>query len=197
MRKVPNFLARLMTAAAVVLMLLAYTTADLTAGLWGGACVLLAVMCGFLEDRMKRQANRQKPIVAVEATVLSHRTVRERMGRSSNYVINYYVSFRTADGTRLEFNVSQLDYEDLDVGETGPLRYRGWQFLSFGVKDKSAIKPMAPLPEEYDQPPAEKPSPVRQFTAWLKAKTSKTDRKSVEQTENRPEGRVLTHELDE
>ena len=49
--------------------------------------------------------------------------------------------------------MSELDFEDYDVGETGLLRYRGWEFLSFGVKDKSDFKPMAPLPEEYEPKP--------------------------------------------
>ena len=196
MRKVLNILARLMTVAAIALMLLADATEGLTAGLWSGMCVLLAVLCGFLDDRMKRQDNQKKLIIDVEATVLSHRTVRERMGRG-NYVINYYVCFRTADGQRLEFQVSELDFGDFDVGENGPLRYRGWQFLSFGVKDKSGIEPMAPLPEEYDQPQAEKPSPVRQFAAWLKTKMSKTDQKPEMQAERKPEVGILTHELDE
>lgn len=199
MRRALSILARLLTAAAIVLMLIASATEGL-AGLWGGLCVLLAVLCGFLEDRMKRQDNQKKPVTAVEATVLSHRTVRERVGRS-NYVINYYVCFRTAEGKRLEFQVSELDYDDFDVDETGPLRYRGWEFLSFGVRDKSAVKPIAPLPEEYDLPREQKRGTApwrRTMTDKRRAAPEKRDGRAVpEQTASGKNDGILTHELDE
>lgn len=194
MQKVLRFLARILTFAAVVLLTAAKS--DLLAGLCCGACVLMAVLCGFLDDRIKRRDNQKQPVVTVDATVIAHSTTREKVGRH-NYVTNYYIRFRTADGQCLEFQVSELDFEDFDIGETGPLRYRGWEFLSFGVQDKSGIQPMAPLPEEYDQPPAEKNSAVQRFAAWVKAKTAKTDQKSEKNVEGRPQVGILTHELDE
>lgn len=197
MRRALSILARLLTAAAIVLMLISSATEGL-AGLWGGLCVLLAVLCGFLEDRMKRQDNQKKPITNVEATVVSHHQVRERVGRNSS-VIRSYITFKTADGQVVEFNVSEIDYEDFDIGETDLLRYRGWQFLSFGVKDKSHIKPIAPLPEEYE--PAPEPQSAlakageKAAALWTKL-TSRTAQQSDEAAPPKDDG-ILTHELDE
>lgn len=197
MRRALSILARLLTAAAIVLMLISSATEGL-AGLWGGLCVLLAVLCGFLEDRMKRQDNQKKPITNVEATVVSHHQVRERVGRNSS-VIRSYITFKTADGQVVEFNVSEIDYEDFDIGETDLLRYRGWQFLSFGVKDKSHIKPIAPLPEEYE--PAPEPQSAlakageKVAALWTKL-TSRTAQQSDEAAPPKDDG-ILTHELDE
>ena len=82
MRKVLNILARLLTGAAIALILLSNATKGSSSGLWGGVCVLLAVLCGFLEDHMKRQDNQKKAVINVEATVVSHHQVRERVGRN-------------------------------------------------------------------------------------------------------------------
>lgn len=198
MRDILNILARLLTGAAVTLMLLSSVTEGLAAGIWGVMCILLAVLCGFLKDRMIRQDNQKKPITNVEATVVSHHQVRERVGRNSS-VIRSYITFKTADGQVVEFNVSEIDYEDFDIGETDLLRYRGWQFLSFGVKDKSHIKPIAPLPEEYEPAPEPQSALAK---AWEKAAalwtklTSRTAQQSDVAAPPKDDG-ILTHELDE
>ena len=198
MRKVLNILARLLTGAAIALILLSNATKGSSSGLWGGVCVLLAVLCGFLEDHMKRQDNQKKPVINVEATVVSHHQVRERVGRNHS-VIRCYITFQTTDGQVLEFNVSEIDYDDFDIGESGPLRYRGWEFLSFGVKDKSHIKPIAPLPEEYEPVPEPKSAlskaGEKAVALWTKL-TSRTAQQSDEAAPPKDDG-ILTHELDE
>lgn len=198
MRKVLNILARLLTGAAIALILLSNATKGSSSGLWGGVCVLLAVLCGFLEDHMKRQDNQKKPVINVEATVVSHHQVRERVGRNHS-VIRCYITFQTTDGQVLEFNVSEIDYEDFDIGETGLLRYRGWEFLSFGVKDKSHIKPIAPLPEEFESAPEPESAlaSIREKVTGLWTKlTSQKARQPDESLPTKDNG-ILTHELDE
>lgn len=193
-----KLLIRLLTTAAVLLMLAASTWHSLPAGLMGGLLVTLVLLCGYLEMRAQQRENDRKPIITVEATVVSHHQVRERVGRNQS-VIRSYITFQTTDGQVLEFNVSEIDYDDFDIGETGPLRYRGWQFLSFGVKDKSHIKPIAPLPEEFD--PAPEPvsafAGVREKLAWLWTKlTSRKTGQPDESLQTKDNG-ILTHELDE
>lgn len=162
----------------------------------GGGCIGYVVLLSLLNDRLRRQENEKKPITEVEATVVGHYTRRERVGRTTQ--IRWYITFRPADGSpNVEFEVSELDFEDYDVGETGPLRYRGWEFLSFGVKDKSDFKPMAPLPEEYEPKP--EPESAVQRTArklyvlWTSFISPKEKQGNVSETDDG----ILTHEIDE
>lgn len=196
MRRGLKILTCLSTIAAVILVLGANAIQNETAGLWGGLFLMLAVFCGLLEDYLRRQDNLQKPITTVEATVISHRTVRERVGRRQT-AMYYHVLFRTVEGKRLEFRVSELDYDDFDVGETGPLRYRGWEFLSFGVKDKSGITPMAPLPDEYEPRPEPKSASQRAgeqiASLWRRLTIRPVKREAAEKKNDG----ILTHELDE
>lgn len=195
MRSALRILTRLSAIGAVILVLGANAVQNETAGLWGGLFLILAVLCGLLEDYLRRLDNRQKPITTVEATVISHRIVRERVGRRQTAVYNH-VLFRTAEGKLLEFRVSELDYDDFDVGETGPLRYRGGEFLSFGVKDKSGITPMAPLPDEYESRPEPKSAIQRAreqiASLWIRL----TARPGKPEAQEKHNG-ILTHELDE
>lgn len=194
MRKVLNILVCLLTGAAIVLMLFSSGTDVPTARLLGGAFLLLAVLCAFLKDRMERQDNKKKPITSVEATVVSHHKVRQRVGRNY-YVIRCYITFKTADGQVVEFEVSEIDYDDFDIGETDLLRYRGWEFLSFGVKDKSHIKPMAPLPEEYDC--IEEEESLREKAAgFLSKMTERMRQEKPEAAAEKADG-IMTHDLDE
>lgn len=163
-----------------------------------GICIVgVMLILSWMKDRQSRKMNAQKPPVTVEATVVSHRIIQEKAG--SRYVTRYYISFRPADGSpNLEFEVSQLDFEDFDVGEAGPLRYRGWEFLSFGVKDKSGFKPMAPLAEEYEAKPEPKSALQRAgdriYSLWMQLKAKPVHQEKM--ARDRADG-ILTHELDE
>lgn len=144
------------------------------------------------------QEVRRMPIVAVQATLCSHRTEYVRDRYRSNHDLMYFVTFRTEDHHLLEFQVSRLNYEDFDVGETGELRYRGDEFLSFGLLDKSNIPPMMPLPDEYVQPLHPTPTRLQRFGAWLKRRQNREfpDEESAAAPERERNG-ILTHELEE
>ncbi len=183
--------------AAFALLYAAQQTADFRCVLAGGGLLGVMVLLNWLNDRHLRKMNVRTPAVTVEAEVVSHRMAQERVG--NKYITRYYISFRPVDGSpNLEFEVSQLDYEDFDAGETGPLRYRGWEFLSFGVKDKSGFEPMAPLAEEYEPRPEPKSAIQRageQIASLWARLTTRFARRDSPAQEN-ADG-ILTHELDE
>lgn len=166
------------------------------------ATLLLVVLLliGRLAAYFQRKENEQQPIVAVEASVVSHRTIREEVGRST--VIRYYITFRPVDGgMSVELEVSELNFEDFDLDETGTLRYRGWEFLSFGLKDKSGVKPIAPLPEEYEPRPEPKRRRISLKEALMALRTrharhSVPHKAEAESAPAKGPG-ILTHELDE
>lgn len=163
-----------------------------------GACIVgLMLVFHRLNDRWRYKENTQTPITTVEAKITGHRFEQERAGKQR--IIRYYITFRPTDGSRsLEFQVSQLDFEDFDVGETGPLRYRGWEFLSFGVTDKSGFTPMAPLAEEYEAKPEPKSGWQRQAermrSMWKRLRTKPAQPEAI--ASDNDDG-ILTHELDE
>lgn len=179
-------------AAAFLFCYVGYNSDDLMLYLIGICIVGVMLILSWVKDRQRRKMNAQKPPVTVEATVVNHRIIQEKAG--SRYITRYYITFRPTDGSsRLEFEVSQLDFEDFDVGETGPLRYRGREFLSFGVKDKSSIKPLAPLPEEYEPRPGPQPWHVRIRQMFAKGDEMRQGRSNP--SKNADDG-ILTHELD-
>ena len=197
MRRMVKIISWPLAIAAVLFFLIGETQGHVTSYFIGIALLGVGILLGILEDRQRRRENTEKPIITEEATVLSRRTTTERVGRR-RHVTLYWLTFRTEDGERLEFNVSQLVYEDYDDGETGPLRYRGWEFLSFGVKDKSDFEPMAPLPEEYEPRPAP-PSGMQRVKARLCSLLHRAGTRPVRREEAPVEktSGVLTHELDE
>ncbi len=161
--------------------------------------LMLTVLFVLLAERARVQKVRRMPIVAVQATLCSHRTEYVRDRYRSNHDLMYFVTFRTEDHHLLEFQVSRLNYEDFDVGEAGELRYRGDEFLSFGLLDKSDIQPMMPLPDEYNQPLHPTPARLQRFGAWLKrrqARNATADAESAASHERECDD-ILTHELEE
>ena len=160
--------------------------------------LMLTVLFVLLAERARVQEVRRMPIVAVQATLCSHRTEYVRDRYRSNHDLMYFVTFRTEDHHLLEFQVSRLNYEDFDVGETGELRYRGDEFLSFGLLNKSNIPPMMPLPDEYDQPLHPTPTRLQRFDTWLKRRQKRNfpDEESTAAPERECKG-ILTHELEE
>ena len=193
MRAALNVILKVLAVLAVIIVLTATQTHNLEAGLLGGAFVILGLLGSWLLEHIHQRDNQRKPVITVEAKTVSHRMFRERVGRTT--VVRYYITFKTTDGELLEFSVSQFDFEDFDIGETGPLRYRGWEFLSFGVKDKSHIKPIAPLPEEYDR--IEEEESLRDKAAAFLSELAERSRQESTQDEPAKDDGVLTHELDE
>ena len=193
MRAALNVILKVLAVLAVIIVLTATQTHNLEAGLLGGAFVILGLLGNWLLEQIHQRDNQRKPVITVEAKTVSHRMFRERVGRTTD--LRYYITFKTTDGELLEFSVSQFDFEDFDIGETGPLRYRGWEFLSFGVKDKSHIKPIAPLPEEYDR--IEEEESLRDKAAAFLSELAERSRQESTQDEHAKDDGVLTHELDE
>ena len=197
MNRLRKFLSWVSAVAAFLLCYAGYSSENLAMYLAGLCiCAVMFVIYG-LHDRARRKLNAEKPITTVDASVVGHRIAQEKAG--SKHIIRYYITFRPADGSpNCEFEVSQLDFEDFDVNETGPLRYRGWEFLSFGVKDKSDFKPMAPLAEEYEAKP-EPTSRIQKLahyvlTLWQKMRTKPAQHEVDMRADDNG---ILTHELEE
>lgn len=185
-----------------------------TGSLGGAALAFLLIFASFgviyLADRVRRQENEKAPISEVNAAVVGHRKETYR-NRYSNSAI-FYIIFKPDDGSeKLEFKVPEWDYHHFDTGHQGPLRYRAGEYLSFCAKDMSAVKPISPLPDEYDTEAKEpesdtgsKQSEKRLYMLKgkadsviqkLKSTFSKPDKKPREAVEKRKD--ILTHELDE
>lgn len=159
--------------------------------------LVLTLLFVLLAERARVQEVRRMPIVAVQATLCSHRTEYVRNRYRSRHDLMYFVTFRTEDHRILEFQVSRLNYEDFDVGETGELRYRAGEFLSFGLLDKSDIPPMMPLPDEYDQPLQPTPTRLQCFGAWLKRSQVRKVPDEEGTAFEREHNGIVTHEPEE
>lgn len=162
--------------------------------------IVVYLLINMLADYFQRKENEQKPIETVEARVVSRRTIREKVGR--NTIIRYYITFSPVEGgMSVELEMSKLNFEDFDQGETGTLRYREGEFLSFGLKDKSGLKPIAPLPEEYEPRPEPKRRRIPLKEAFVALRTRHAQHSAPQKTEadSAPakDQRILTHELDE
>lgn len=181
---------------AVLLILSGEATKNTSCYLLGLALMGVLMVLGLWHERRCRAENEKQPITEVEATVAGHYTRRERVGRTTQ--TRWYITFDPSDGSpKVDFEVSELDFEDYDMGETGLLRYRGWQFLSFGVKDKSGVKPMAPLPEEYEPKP-EAPSAMQRLGQRLtRLRRRNPEVAQLPQTDTEGKCGILTHDLDE
>lgn len=194
---------------AMILLFGARFAGDLLGLLGGSLLIGLAVFLGWLADRVRRKENQKKPITTVEATVIGHRVETHRSRSMTTY--NYYVTFSPADGSpNVEFEVSEIDFDDYDIGETGPLRYRTWEFLSFNIPDRSDMKPLAPLPEEYEPAPDEitvevdwagtkaRMNALKEKIAalWKRVKAQDPEGLDADSAVEKADG-ILTHELDE
>lgn len=195
--------------AAVILLLGARFAGNLPAFLGGSLLIGLALFLGWLADRVRRKENQKNPITTVDATVVSHRVETHRSRSMTTY--RYYVTFRPEDGSpNVEFEVSEIDFDDFDIGEKGPLRYRTWEFLSFNLPDRSDMKPLAPLPEEYEPAPDEITVEVdwrgmkarlaalkeKLVCLWKRVKAHDKEKLEAVSDVEKVDG-ILNHELDE
>lgn len=97
------------------------------------ACLLFY----WLKNRLLLCANRQKPIIRVEATLVNHR--QQFSGRGMRYEKSF-LTFQLADGSALEFEVPRNEFERIQLGAKGPLEYRGSLYVSFRKTGQSSIK---------------------------------------------------------
>ena len=95
---------------------------------WGIVLVFAAaVACNLLAEHVRREKNKENPITEAEAVFMSRRT--ERHGR---YGRKYFLKFMMKkDHTQLEFEVPYSEFDVYTMGDTGVLRYRTWEYLSF------------------------------------------------------------------
>lgn len=82
----------------------------------------------WLQKRLWLRANRRMPLVCVPATLVNHRQVYE--GRIPAYKTSF-LTFETAQGEQIEFEVSREEFERIRIGARGPLEYRGRMYVSF------------------------------------------------------------------
>lgn len=117
-------------------------------------------------NKLRREANKSKPVTTVNARIFSHRT--ESWGRSYANK-RYFVKFLVGEEkTRLELEVSMLEFEGLHPGDEGVLRYRDWEYLSFVPGQQVA---------EIQLPPV--------------------NTQDIQMAESAPDNGILTHELEE
>lgn len=88
------------------------------------ACLLLY----WLQKHLWLRANRNKPVVCTEATLVNHR--QQFSGRGMRYEKSFLI-FETANGKRVEFEVSRAEFDRIQIGAKGPLEYRGSLYVSF------------------------------------------------------------------
>ena len=102
------------------------------------AIVIIAVtgVKGFRQ----RRANDAAPVQEMAATVSGKRApgssalrpkAAEASGQGCATRTTYYAAFQTGDGNRMEFQVSQADYNRLAEGEQGTLTFQGTRYLGF------------------------------------------------------------------
>ena len=87
-------------------------------------CLLLY----WLQKRLWLRANRNRPVVCIEATLVNHR--QQFSGRGMRYEKSF-LTFVTATGKHVEFEVSQAEFDRIQIGAKGPLEYRGSLYVSF------------------------------------------------------------------
>jgi len=109
----------------------------------------------YLQERRERAENDAKPVISVKAAVSGRRSMM--VGSRKHRRMAYYLTFRTEDGSQLEFEVSELEFGRHEMGEEGTLEYRGWQYLGLRRYDLGGMAPVI-QPEHQVEPdvPAEK-----------------------------------------
>ena len=141
-------------------------------------CFSVMFLIGFVEERRHKRENDAKPIVSVRAEVTSRRSIMVKRGRY--HVRVYYLTFTTQDGSTLEFEVSELEFNRMDDGERGTLEYRGWEYLGLRRYDLGDMEPVV--------------QPERDDASLRNAEATQDD--DGEAPVRKVDG-ILTHELDE
>lgn len=173
----------------------------------GVGILLLFVAFGvaLLGDEVRRAANRKNPITTAEATVVGHRMETYHSRYSASH--QFFMTFQIGDGEPQEFEVPEQDYQDFGKGDTGPLRYRTWEYISF---NRPADEENQDPPEGYVSSADEVPLEVdwsetiaqlnalkeKALTWWNNLKARRTKHKESPTEEKEETSGVLTHEID-
>ena len=82
--------------------------------------------------------NNHSPLINVPATVIakradvsSHRYFSGAHGYRTTSSTDYYITFQTKSGERIEFSVEDSEYGLLIEGDEGVLSYQGTRYLGF------------------------------------------------------------------
>ena len=125
-----KFAKHLMVALLVLLCIL------LTAGWMQPVCMALAfflaaacLLLYWLQKPLWLRANRQEPLVCVEATLVNHR--QQFSGRGVPRYEKSFLTFETKKGELLDFEVSREEFDRIQLGAKGLLAYRGRMYVSF------------------------------------------------------------------
>lgn len=109
----------------------------------------LIFLLEIVSDRKRKKENDAKPLVSVRARVTNRRSIMVGRGRYRHMA--YYLTFTTEDGSTMEFEVSELEFSRLGMGEEGTLEYRGWQYLGLRRYDLGKMAPVVASPEATKQ----------------------------------------------
>lgn len=127
---------------SIVLLFFGYVTEAEGEFIWFvGIIAVVGVLLRAGAAKFRLEENKSKPVTTVNATIMSHRT--ESWDRR-RYDTRYFVKFLIGqDKVRLELEVPMLEFEALHPGDTGVLRYRDWEYLSFvpGQRVEATILP--------------------------------------------------------
>ncbi len=89
-------------------------------------CMLLY----WLMQRMKLWENRKEPIICAQATLVNHR--QQYSGHGLQYYEKSFLMFKLdQNGKEIEFEVARDEFDRIQLGAKGLLRYQGWRYLSF------------------------------------------------------------------
>lgn len=90
-------------------------------------CMLLH----WLKKRLWLCVNQKEPIVCVEATLVNHRQ-QFSGGRGGQRYEKSFLTFRVEQSSQeIEFEVPHAEFDRIQLGAKGPLKYQGWRYLSF------------------------------------------------------------------
>ena len=127
---------------SIVLLFFGYVTEAEGEFVWFvGIIAVVGVLLRERAAKLRLEENKSKPVTTVNATIMSHRTEsRDRWGYDKRYYVKFLIG---QEKLRLELELPKSESEALHPGDTGVLRYRDWEYLSFvpGQRVEETILP--------------------------------------------------------
>lgn len=110
----------------------------------------LLALLDYLQRRREKRENDAKPLTSIPARVTDRRSIMVGKGRYRRKA--YYLTFTTEDGSMHEFEVSELEFSRLGMGESGTLEFRGWEYLGLRRYDLGDVEPVAAPDVQAERP---------------------------------------------
>ena len=82
------------------------------------------LLCHWLRKRMYQRELLKKPVSSVAATLVNHR--QQFSGRGMRYEKSFLTFRLDVSGKEIEFEVSRDEFDRIQIGAKGTLRYRAW-----------------------------------------------------------------------